>query len=123
MVDNDYTVLYRSDDALPLTAEQMRNTENGSLMLDGGIRLSGSGIRGGHTLWQENLSELLEVLDELRELRAELEGSNAVSMQKIPKPVKAITTFTIRRQLYIFMRLMERFSAMTKNIPAISVIG
>ena len=81
VVDNDYTVYYRSDDALSLTAEQMKETENGHVMLDGGIRLSGSKIRGGHTLWQENLSELLDILEELKEIRTELEGANAVSMQ------------------------------------------
>jgi len=92
VVDNDYTVHYRSDDALPLTAEQMRKTEDGSVMLDGGIRLSGSEIRGGHTLWQEDLSELLDVLDELKELRNELEGSNSVSMQnyRVNKKIRAL---------------------------------
>ena len=92
VVDNDYTVYYRSDDALPLTAEQMKETENGYVMLDGGIRLSGSEIRGGHTLWQEDLSELLDVLDELKELRNELEGSNAVSMQnyRVNKKIRAL---------------------------------
>jgi len=92
VVDNDYTVYYRSDDALPLTAEQMRETENGYVMLDGGIRLSGSDIRGGHTLWQEDLSELLDVLDELKELRTELEGSNAVSMHnyQMNKKIRAL---------------------------------
>ena len=62
VADNDYTVYYRSDDALSLTAEQMKETENGYVMLDGGIRLSDSEIRGGHTLWQEDLSELLDIL-------------------------------------------------------------
>lgn len=81
VVDNEYTVHYRSDDALPLTPDQMKASESGSVMLEGGIRLSASRIRGGRTLWQENLSELLDVLDELQELRTELEGSNAVSMQ------------------------------------------
>jgi hypothetical protein len=61
-------------------------------MLDGGIRLSGSEIRGGHTLWQEDLSELLDILDELKELRNELEGSNAVSMQnyRVNKKIRAL---------------------------------
>jgi len=92
VVDNDYTVYYRSDDALSLTVEQMKETENGYVMLDGGIRLSGSDIRGGHTLWQEDLSELLDVLDELKELRTELEGSNAVSMQnyRMDKQIRAL---------------------------------
>ena len=92
VVDNDYTVHYRSDDALHLTAEQMKETENGHVMLAGGIRLSGSDIRGGHALWQEDLSELLDVLDELKELRNELEGSNAVSMQnyRVNKKIRAL---------------------------------
>ena len=99
VVDNDYTIHYRSDDALPLTAEQMRKTENGSVMLDGGIRLSGSEIRGGHTLWQEDLSELLDVLDELKELRTELEGSNAVSMQNY-RMNKQIRTLAEKNRLH-----------------------
>ena len=99
VVDNEYTVHYRSDDALPLTAEQMKETENGSVMLDGGIRLSGSEIRGGHTLWQEDLSELLDVLDELKELRSELEGSNAVSMQNY-RMDKQIRTLAEKNRLH-----------------------
>ena len=92
VVDNDYDVHYRSDDALPLDKEQMKATEGGSVMMEGGIRLSGSAIRGGHTLWQEDLSELLDVLDELKELSAELEGSNAVSMQNynMDKRIRAL---------------------------------
>jgi len=81
VVDNDYTVYYRSDDALPLTAEQMKETENGSVMPDGGIRVSGSKIRGGYALWQEDLSELMDNLDELKTLREGLKDSNAVAMQ------------------------------------------
>ena len=81
VVDKEYTVHYRSDDALPLTAEQMKQARHSPVMLEGGIRVSSSGIRGGYTLWQEDLSELLDLLEELKELRAELEGANAVSMQ------------------------------------------
>ena len=99
VVDNDYTVHYRSDDALPLTAEQMKETETGHVMLHGGIRLSGSEIRGGHTLWQEDMSELLDILDELRELRAELEGSNAVSMQNY-RMNKRIRTLAEKNRLH-----------------------
>lgn len=92
VVDNNYTVHYRSDDALLLLSDQMKETENGSVMLDGGIRLSGSEIRGGHTLWQEDLSELLYILEELKELRNELEGSNAVYIQnyRIDKQIRTL---------------------------------
>jgi len=81
VVDDDYRVHYHSDDALPLVKEQMQAAKEAPLMLEGGIRVSGSKIRGGHTLWQENMSELLNILDELKELREELKGSNMVSLQ------------------------------------------
>ena len=99
VVDNEYTVFYRSDDALPLTTEQMKATENCSVMLDGGIRLSSSKIRGGHTLWQEDLSELLDILNELKELHTELEGSNAVSMQNY-RMNKKIRTLEEKNRLH-----------------------
>lgn len=81
VVDKDYNVHYRSNDARTLTTAQMKAANNEPVMLNGGIRVSSSKIRGGYTLWQEDLSELLDILDELQELRTELEGSNAVSMQ------------------------------------------
>lgn len=92
VVDKDYTVHYRSDDALPLTIGQMKSAEQTPVMLSSGIRVSSSEIRGGHALWQEDLSELLDVLDELKELREELKDSNAVSMQnyQMGKQIRAL---------------------------------
>lgn len=92
VVDHAYCVHYRSEDALPLTIGQMKETEHAALMLDGGIRVSSSGIRGGRALWQEDLSELLDTLTELKELGRELEGANAVSMQnyRINKQIQVL---------------------------------
>ncbi len=81
VVDKDFSVHYRSDDAVSLSREQIRAVTQGSVMLDGGIRVSGWKIKGGFAIWQEDISELLDILDELKELREELKDSNAVSMQ------------------------------------------
>lgn len=99
VVDHKYTVHYRSDDALPLAKEQMKAAELAPVMLDGGVRVSSSAIRGGHTLWQEDLSELLDILEELKELRKELEGSNAVSMQNY-RMDKQIRTLAEKNRLH-----------------------
>jgi len=99
VVDNDHTVHYRSEDALPLTAGQMKAAESAPLMLEDGIRVSGSKIRGGYTLWQEDLSELLDNLEELKELRTELEGANAVSMQNY-RTDKQIRTLAEKNRLH-----------------------
>lgn len=92
VVDHDYAVHYRSDDAMALTVAQMKQAMAAPVMMDGGIRLSGSRIRGGYTLWQEDLSELLDVLDELKALREELQDSNAVSMQnyRMDRQIRAL---------------------------------
>jgi hypothetical protein len=58
-----------------------------------------SKIRGGYTLWQEDLSELFEVLDELKELREELKDSNAVSMQNYQMD-KQIRVLVEKNRLY-----------------------
>jgi len=92
VVDNEYTVHYRSDDAIDLPKEQMQAATIAPVILDGGIRLSGSKIKGGYTIYQEDISELLDILDELKELREELQDSNAVSMQnyRIDKRIRAL---------------------------------
>ena len=92
IVDKDLTVHYRSNDAVPLSKEQIQTAADDHLMLDGGIRVSASEIRGGYTLWQEDLSELFDVLNELSELREELRDSNTVSMQnyQMDKRIRAL---------------------------------
>ena len=99
VVDHDYAVHYRSDDAQTLTTAQIKAATAEPVMLDGGIRVSGSKIRGGYTMWQEDLSELLDILDELKELRTELEGSNAVSMQNYQMD-KQIRTLAEKNRLH-----------------------
>jgi hypothetical protein len=70
----------------------MQTATRNPVILDGGIRVSGSKIKGGYTVYQEEISELLDILDELKELREELKDSNAVSMQnyKINKRIRAL---------------------------------
>ena len=92
VVDKDFAVHYRSDDAIDLPREQMQTATATPVMLDGGIRVSGSKIKGGYTIYQEDISELLDILDELKELREELQDSNAVSMKnyQIDKRIRAL---------------------------------
>lgn len=81
IVDDDGNVHYKSEDARPLSKLQMKEAADQSLMIGHGVRVSSSEIRGGYTLWQEDLSELIRVLDELKEIREDLKDSNSVSMQ------------------------------------------
>ena len=53
-------------------------TARGPVMLNDGIRLSGAPIRVGHVVWTEDISQLLKVLDELEEVKENLEDSNTI---------------------------------------------
>ena len=92
VVDQEFAVHYRSDDALVLSKEQMQDTLEFPITRDDGIRISGSKIKGGYSLYQEDISELLDVLEELRVLREELKDANAVSVQnyQIHKKIRVL---------------------------------
>lgn len=78
LTDPEYRPLISSRSAEPLPLQTMRQTETGPVQLDGGLRLSGAPVRGGHVLWTEDVSELLEVLEQLQDVKDSLEDSNAL---------------------------------------------
>lgn len=82
LTDSDYHSLLASDFVQHVSQETMARTRTGSVQLDGGIRLSGADISGGHVLWTEDVSELLTVLDELRDARESLEDSNTLLQEE-----------------------------------------
>lgn len=78
LTDPEYRPLISSRSAEPLPLQTMRQTEAGPVRLEGGLRLSGAPVRGGHVLWTEDVSELLEVLEQLQDVKDSLEDSNAL---------------------------------------------
>ena len=78
LTDLEYQTLISSRSAEPIPLQIMRQTETGPVRLDGGLRLSGAPVRGGHVLWTEDVSELLEVLEELQDVKDSLEDNNAL---------------------------------------------
>ena len=78
ITDEEYNICLFSQRAKHVDAELLCRTENGPVMLDHGIRLSGAPIHGGHVIWSEDLSPLLKVLEELEEIKENLEDSNAI---------------------------------------------
>ena len=78
ITDEDYRVCYASDAALPLSAEVMRLAENGEHLLDNAALLKSHAIHGGRIVWEENVSDLLHVKDELESIREELQDRNDI---------------------------------------------
>lgn len=88
VTDNDYTPRLSSAVAVDVTPDTLRQAENGSVLLDGGLRLSGKEISGGHVLWTDNVSELLAVLDELHDTNEYLADENDLIREEYALKVK-----------------------------------
>ena len=78
ITDKDYHVLLSSVAAKKVDRETLAKTKNQSVMLQGGVRLSGAPIKKGHVVWTEDMSPLLKVLAELQEAKENLEDSNKI---------------------------------------------
>lgn len=78
ITDKDYHVLLSSAAAKNLDTKTLAKTKNESVMLQGGVRLSGAPIKKGHVVWTEDISPLLKVLEELQEAKENLEDSNKI---------------------------------------------
>lgn len=78
ITDQDYNICYASDAAIPLSVETMRSTENGEQLLNDTTLLKSHALRGGHIVWQEDVSELMRVKEELESTREELQDRNDI---------------------------------------------
>ena len=74
ITDGSDQVFLSSAAAQHIPEELLRQAQAGPVMLDKGIRLRSANIRGGHVLWQEDVSDLLSVLAQLNAARDELQG-------------------------------------------------
>ena len=87
-------------EGITLTAVQMGNAERGPVPLGEGIRLSGTAIKKGHVLWLEDVSELTEVLSDLKDTSSYLKGKRKVlqkeyeTNRKQQKAVEKIVSIT-----------------------------
>ena len=78
ITDKDYHVLLSSAAAKNLDTKTLAKTKNESVMLKGGVRLSGAPIKKGHVVCTEDMAPLLKVLEELQEAKENLEDSNKI---------------------------------------------
>ena len=104
ITDENYQVCLSSETAMPVTGELLRRTESGPVMLEGGIRLSGAPIRGGHVVWQEDVSGEVKRLAELQDLNETLEDKNVVAREEYESEKKRLSLMESNR-LYNRMQL------------------
>lgn len=76
ITDENYNSIISSDAGISVGTDTIRQTKKTPVMLADNIRLSGLPITGGYAVWQEDMTELVAVLDELRDANESLEDSN-----------------------------------------------
>lgn len=108
ITDLEYEIRYRSGKGLekqesPISKEMMKQTEQGPVILQEGIRLSGAPVRGGHVLWQEDISELLKNLKELEDAAEELKDANLLEEENM-KASRRLERLKVKNQLYDLVR-------------------
>lgn len=99
ITDKDYHIYYSAENLHPVSREIMRQTEAGPVMLEKGIRLCGAPIQNGYVLWEEDVSELQEILKELEDLKEELRDTNLIEEENLSAK-KRIAQLAIKNQLY-----------------------
>ena len=116
ITDGNYRPWRSSQNAQSLSERVLRRTEEGPVLLSGGIRLCAAAIRGGHIFWQEHVAELLKVLDELHDTQDEL-SEYATLLEEENKQKQARCELEEQKRLYDAMRqtvssAMERLAAL-----------
>lgn len=82
ITDENYRVLLSSDNAKDIDRELLKQTENAPVLLENGIRLSGAPIKIGRVVWTEDISPLLHILNELEDMKEELEETNQIEEEE-----------------------------------------
>ena len=82
IVDDKYNVRYAASAAESFDKAELIRAEEGPVVYDSGKRLHNMPIHGGHAVWSEDISELLQKNEELRDAQAELnDRSEIVQME------------------------------------------
>ena len=72
ITDRQFATVVRSARAAPLTEECMRQAIEDTVQLDRNTLLRGHAISGGYAFWQEDITEMADLLDQMRLTREEL---------------------------------------------------
>ena len=114
IADADDHVCLRSQTARPLPEAVLRQAQSSPVMLEGGIRLCSAPIRGGRIFWQEDVSRLLSVLEQLNDTQEELRSYGALLEEENKQKQR-------RRELEEQKRLFDAVQEMV--FPAMQRLG
>lgn len=105
IADRNNTVCFASSGAQALPPEIMSAKDNSPVNLDKNTLLKRSGINGGTVFWQEDITELTAVLEELEENRRQLTERNFLEQEKYNTKRR---TISLREKNRLYDKLQQQ---------------
>ena len=99
IVDTENRTHYAAVNAPKLSEEAICEAENGTVSLDKNTLLKSSQINGGHVLWQEDITDIAALLEQLEENRETIAESNNLERENYNTKLK-INTVREKNRLY-----------------------
>ena len=99
ITDTDYNVRCTSVNAQQFSEELMRRAENGTVSPDKNTLLKSHRISGGHVLWQEDITEITVLLEQLEENREKIARGNMIEKENYDVSLK-INSAREKNRLY-----------------------
>ena len=120
IIDDGYRPWLAPQTARSVPEAVLRRTEEGPVLLPGGVRLCAAAIRGGHIFWQENVAELLDVLKKQNDTREEL-AEYSTLLEEENKQKQARCELEEQKRLYAAMDrtvspAVERLAALAAQL-------
>lgn len=84
ITDKDFNIRYAALNTAPISKETMREAEQGSVTVDGGLTVHTMPIGGGYAVWTEDVSALLAIKEESESLAEELADRNEILRYEWP---------------------------------------
>lgn len=78
ILDEKQQVCLTSQTSRPMEEDLVCQVIKGPVLQEDGMRISSAPIHGGYVVWAEDMSPLLKVLSELKEVKENLEDSNGI---------------------------------------------
>ena len=104
IIDKDFNVMLSSDTAKTYDADVLKKTVSAPVLLDDGVRLSSAGIRGGYVVWQDDVSDLTEMVERLNDTNEFLRGKNTTLAEKVKTDMLHRRLFE-KNRLYNIMQM------------------
>ena len=99
ITDTDYNVRCTSVNAQPFSEELMRRAENGTVSPEKNTLLKSHRISGGHVLWQEDITGITVLLEQLEKNREKIARGNIIEKENYDVSLK-INSAREKNRLY-----------------------